>query len=93
MKVAEAQLSSDKAEIEALNSRITAFGADIELTKPPSYGGTPADIRNYNDNVDTYNDLVRRKRALFTAYDAEYSDYETMLAQDKRLVAQYNRNR
>jgi hypothetical protein len=91
MKEAEAQLRADQAEIEGLTARINALASDIELTKPPSGAGT-AETGAYNENVDTYNDLVRKKRVLFDAYDTKYSDYEAMLAQDKRLVAEYNRH-
>lgn len=92
MKEAEAQLRADQAEIEGLTARINALASDIELTKPPSGAGTAAEIGAYNQNVDTYNDLVRKKRVLFEAYDAKFSDYQAMLAQDKRLVAEYNRH-
>jgi hypothetical protein len=92
MKEAEAQLRSDQAEIEGLTSRINALASDIELTKPPSGAGTAAEIGAYNENVDTYNDLVRKKRVLLEAYDAKYADYDAKLAEDKRLVAEYNRH-
>ena len=92
MKEAEAQLRADQAEIEGLTSRINALASEIEITKPPSGAGTPTEIGAYNQNVDTYNDLVRKKRVLFEAYDAKFSDYQAMLAQDKRLVAEYNRH-
>ena len=90
MREAEAQLSSQQAEIEALTSRLNALGTDLERMKPPSGAGTPAEIAAYNENVDTYNDLVRRKGLLFAAYQVDFGRYEEMLSEDKRLVAQYN---
>ena len=93
MREAEAQLRSEEAEIQGLTSRISALASDLELMKPPTGAGTAAEIAAYNENVDAYNDLVRRKRLRFAAYEANYADYEAMLAQDKRLVAEYNRNR
>jgi hypothetical protein len=93
MREAEAQLRSEEAEIQGLTSRINALASDLELMKPPTGAGTAAEIAAYNENVDAYNDLVRRKRLRFAAYEANYADYEAMLAQDKRLVAEYNRNR
>ena len=92
MKEAETQLRSDQAEIEALTARINALASDIERMKPPSGAGTPAEIGAYNENVDTYNDLVRKKSVLFEAYNIKFTEYGAMLAQDKRLVAEYNRN-
>jgi hypothetical protein len=90
MRDLEARLTSDGAEIESLTARLSALGSELEILKERNDAGTATDISEYNSQVDTYNDLLRRKRLLVDTYNANVNEYQDLGSRDKRLVAQYN---
>jgi hypothetical protein len=88
LKDLDAALTSEGAEIEELNRRLSSLKLELEVLKDQIDAGVS--LEDYNIKVDEYNSLVRRQRLLIDAYNANVNDYRDLQNRDKRLVAQYN---
>ena len=77
-------------ELKALNDRMEALQRTLAALDEKRKLNIPIDIRNYNSQVEGYNQALRRSQALYSSNKIDLDTLTDLEKQDSRLVDQYN---
>jgi hypothetical protein len=90
METFKAQLDPVITETSTLKDQMNPLEAELKSLDERRKAGEPIDIDGYNSKVKSYNELLRRRRALLAANHNDIEAYQDLIKQDSTLVAQYN---
>jgi hypothetical protein len=90
MSMLESKLQPVMDELNTLNARMKPIASELKSLKRQHDAGLQIDIDDYNEKVNTHNDLLNRHRALIAVNSSDFQLYDELAEKDKVLVAQYN---
>jgi Tfp pilus assembly protein PilO len=88
--VLESQLQPVIGELINLNLRLNKLAADLKALNDLKSAGSQIDVNDYNAKIDTYNEILERRKALLAANRDDLQKYEDLSKQDAALVDEYN---
>jgi hypothetical protein len=88
--VLEKQLQPVVDELGSLNERMKRLTAVLDSLKEGNAARGSPDVTYYNSQVDVYNGLLARYRALISANKADLDALDNLEKQDSTLVDRYN---
>ena len=86
----ESTITNLDSEIERLHGQLTSFNVEIERMEANARSGIEADDVLYKSTIARHNALVPHYNEALEERRQFYSQYEAALAEDRRLVADYN---
>jgi tetratricopeptide (TPR) repeat protein len=86
----ESALSPTVARMKSLEEQMTGIKGEIDSLDASKAAGTSIDLDHYNSLVDSFNALLTERRGLADTAKPQLDEYNTLLEQDKTMVAQYN---
>ncbi len=90
MKALGSELDPILSQMKQLKSEIDQLGSQLKALDSEKASGTDVDTADYNAKVNRYNDLVRRRKALYTEHSESLEEYQALAKKDDDLVARYN---
>jgi septal ring factor EnvC (AmiA/AmiB activator) len=86
----ETKLKPLNEQLAKLDARIQSLNTELSSLRAQHSAGVEIDIDAYNRQVDTYNRLILKRRALISSSESTFKTYDQLLEENKSLVARYN---
>jgi len=90
MEVLKNELEPVANDMESFKRQIEELDKEIKALDDQKASGETVDIDDYNSKVNRYNDLITRRKLLYTVHKSSLDEYQNLSKQDDALVAQYN---
>jgi hypothetical protein len=86
----ESSLLPAMERVKSLEEKMTGIKAELDSLDASKDGGSDVDADHYNSLVDKFNSALNEKRRITSEVKPQLDEYDSILAQDKIMVAQYN---
>ncbi len=90
MKTLDSELDPILSQMKQLKSEIDQLDSELKALDSEKASGTDVDTADYNARVNRYNDLVSRRKILYTEHSESIEEYQGLAKKDDDLVARYN---
>ena len=90
MKTLDSDLEPILSQMKQLKSEIDQLNSELKALDSEKASGSDIDTADYNAKVNRYNNLISRRKALYTDHSESIEEYQALAKKDDDLVARYN---